>query len=68
MNERYRHFKTGIIYEVLHVGKMDPTLGKVVVYRQHDKPDGQVWVRPFDDFHATLATGGERFTLVEDNA
>ena len=46
----YQHMKTGGVYRVLQVGKMEATLEKVVVYQLCDLPKETVWVRPYDEF------------------
>ena len=45
----YRHYRGGL-YEVMHNGHMEKTLEPVVVYKQHGKPDGMIFVRPLDEF------------------
>lgn len=42
--EIYKHFKTGNLYELLHIGKHSETQEEVVVYRS--MKTGEVWVRP----------------------
>jgi cyclomaltodextrinase / maltogenic alpha-amylase / neopullulanase len=48
----YKHYKTGNIYELLHIGKNSETLEEVVVYRS--LKTGEVWVRPKTMFFETV--------------
>ncbi len=60
---KYRHYK-GAIYEVIALGKIEATLEDVVIYQG---AGGIVWVRPYKDFIAIVATPiGEasRFTYL----
>lgn len=43
-----KHLKTGGIYRVLCVGKIEATLEPVVVYQS--QKDGEVWIRPLGEF------------------
>lgn len=55
--QRYRHIKTGGVYEVLALARIEATLRDVVVYRHVNAVTwsptpgpGNVWVRPADEF------------------
>lgn len=49
---KYRHRKTGGIYEVLYDGCIEADLQPVVIYRNVDPThDQRVWVRPYTQFH-----------------
>ena len=57
---RWRHVKSGRLYTVIGVGRIEKDLTPVVIY-QADAPHAPVmWVRPHDEF----ADG--RFVQVED--
>ena len=58
-NGRVLHVKSGGVYRVLEIGKMENDLTSVVVYKSED--NGQVWVRPLAEF----ADG--RFVTYEPN-
>ena len=51
----YRHYRGGV-YEVLTLGRMEKTFEEVVVYRLHCKPEGQVFVRPLQEFQEDVVT------------
>jgi len=57
----YRHFK-GALYEVIGVGKETTSLQAVVVYRS--VTEGNVWIRPLDEFLSSPDGNTPRFTLV----
>jgi len=61
--ERYRHFKGGV-YEVLHVGRWEPTEEPMVVYR--DLAGGGVWGRPLAAWVEEVAPGVPRFRREEE--
>jgi hypothetical protein len=54
----YKHYKGGL-YNLVGLALMEDTKQKVVVYCSHE--DGQVWVRPADEFFA-------KFDLVQSVA
>lgn len=66
--EKYTHFKTGNMYEIIALAKHSETLEDMIVYKAL-YGEGQVWVRPatmFSDMK-TLEDGTQvqRFTKVE---
>lgn len=65
MAEYYRHFK-GKVYRLLSVAKDSETLDKIVVY-QAMYDDGDIWVRPYDEFFGKVDRDGmvpDRFTKI----
>lgn len=54
---KYRHFK-GNEYEVLAVARHSETLESLVVYRAL-YGEGDVWVRPFEEFLDTVTRDGK---------
>jgi hypothetical protein len=46
--DHYQHLKSGGLYEVIAEGLMECDLRPVVIYR--GVHDGQIWVRPTDEF------------------
>lgn len=54
---RYRHFK-GNEYEVLAVARHSETLESLVVYRAL-YGEGDVWVRPLEEFLDTVTRDGK---------
>ncbi len=45
---RWRHRKSGGLYKVLAVGRIEATLAPCVIYQA--EAGGDVWVRPYDEF------------------
>ncbi|MBP5487430.1 MAG: DUF1653 domain-containing protein [Bacteroidales bacterium] len=67
MAEYYRHFK-GKVYRLLSVAKDSETLDKIVVY-QAMYDDGDIWVRPYDEFFGKVDRDGmvrDRFTKIDE--
>ena len=67
MAERYRHYRTRGVYEVLGEGLHTETEEEVVMYR--DVSNGKLWCRPKGMFYGTVETEGgtvPRFEKVED--
>lgn len=67
----YRHYKTGHVYDVItDVALTEATKERAVAYQS--RKTGQIWVRPFADFHALveLQTGEfvPRFQEFQDRA
>lgn len=66
MAERYRHYRTRGIYEVVGQGLHTESEEPLVVYRSVE--DGRLWCRPKDMFYGTVETEGgvvPRFELVQ---
>lgn len=63
VGNRYRHYKNGKEYVVLHVGIHTETDEEMVVYQgqYHDEVFGDkpVWIRPKDMWEEMLEYGGE---------
>lgn len=57
--KKFKHVKTGGIYEILATGLIEATLMPCVIYSGND---GTVWVRPHDEFN------DGRFVLIEPEA
>lgn len=67
MAEYYRHFK-GKVYRLVSVAKDSETLDKIVVY-QAMYDDGDIWVRPYDEFFGKVDRDGmvrDRFTKIDE--
>ena len=67
MAEYYRHFK-GKVYRLFSVAKDSETLDKIVVY-QAMYDDGDIWVRPYDEFFGKVDRDGmvrDRFTKIDE--
>lgn len=67
MAEYYRHFK-GKVYRLVSVAKDSDTLDKIVVY-QAMYDDGDIWVRPYDEFFGKVDRDGmvrDRFTKIDE--
>jgi hypothetical protein len=67
MAEYYRHFK-GKVYRLFSVAKDSETLDKIVVY-QAMYDDGDIWVRPYDDFFGKVDRDGmvrDRFIKIDE--
>lgn len=69
---KYKHFKTGNLYEVIAVGRHSETLEKLVVYKGlYDSEkfgNNPIWVRPFAEFVSMVNFNGKevaRFELVK---
>lgn len=69
IGKRYRHYKNGREYTVLHIGRHTETLEEVVVYRAEytssDFGASAIWVRPRAMFEGTIEHEGrvvQRFT------
>jgi hypothetical protein len=66
---KYRHSKSGKIYEVLGVAKHSETLEDLVVYKcLHNNPLSKLWVRPFSMFKEKVEINGKkipRFVYLE---
>ena len=65
MAEYYRHFK-GKVYRLVSVAKDSDTLDKIVVY-QAMYENGDIWVRPYDEFFGKVDRDGmvrDRFTKI----
>jgi hypothetical protein len=56
--EIYRHFK-GSLYQVIEVGKYEPDLREVVVYKSLG--DGEVWVRPLSSWEEAVPDTNNRY-------
>lgn len=56
MAEYYRHFK-GKVYRLVSVAKDSDTLDKIVVY-QAMYENGDIWVRPYDEFFGKVDRDG----------
>jgi hypothetical protein len=56
---RYQHYKGGN-YAVLQLGALSEDDHEPMVVYQSEK-DGQVWVRPYNDFFAYVEGHGPRF-------
>ena len=61
---RYRHFK-GNEYEVLAVARHSETLETLVVYRAL-YGEGDVWVRPLEEFLDTVTRDGKTCLRFEE--
>lgn len=64
--QRWRHYKSGNVYQVIAIGIMEASLDPAVVYAGRD---GVVWVRSLSIFTGHAASGNAlipRFSLVED--
>ena len=67
MAEYYRHFK-GKVYRLVSIAKDSETENKIVVY-QAMYGDGDLWVRPFDEFFGKVNRDGmvrDRFTPIDE--
>ena len=67
MAEYYRHFK-GKVYRLVSVAKDSDTLDKIVVY-QAMYEDGDIWVRPYEEFFGKVDRDGmvrDRFTKIDE--
>ena len=67
MAEYYRHFK-GKVYRLVSVAKDSETLDKIVVY-QAMYEDGDIWVRPYEEFFGKVDRDGmvrDRFTKIDE--
>jgi hypothetical protein len=66
---KYRHSKTGKLYNVLGVAKHSETLEDLVVYEcLYDNPRSKLWVRPQKMFLEEVEIDGKkvpRFTFIE---
>lgn len=74
VNERYRHYKTGKIYEIIAYALHSETKEELVIYKAlyHCEQFGnhQIWVRPKAMFHETImyeGTAVQRFKLIEES-
>jgi hypothetical protein len=47
---RFRHVKTGGMYRVIAIGRLEATLEPVVIYRDATADDPPVWVRPLSEW------------------
>ena len=68
MAEYYRHFK-GKVYRLVSIAKASETLEKIVVY-QAMYDNGDIWVRPFEDFFGKVVRDGivqDRFSPIDEN-
>ena len=66
MAEYYRHFK-GKVYRLVSIAKDSETENKIVVY-QAMYGNGDIWVRPFDEFFGKVDRVGmvrDRFTPID---
>lgn len=50
IGERYRHVRSGHLYEILYTGLNERTLTPVVIYRRVNTVDSTVWVRDYAEF------------------
>ncbi|HRD70404.1 MAG TPA: DUF1653 domain-containing protein [Legionella sp.] len=73
VNERYRHYKTGKVYEIIAYALHSETQEELVVYKAlyHCEQFGnhQMWVRPKAMFHETIiyeGTAVQRFKLIKE--
>ena len=67
MAEYYRHFK-GNVYRLVGIAKDSGTENKIVVY-QAMYGDGDLWVRPYDEFFGKVDRDGivrDRFTQINE--
>ena len=67
MAEYYRHFK-GKVYRLVSIAKDSETENKIVVY-QAMYENGDIWVRPFDEFFGKVDRDGmvrDRFTPIDE--
>ena len=65
MDKYFRHFKGGI-YRLIDIAKDSETKNLVVVY-QAMYGDGDIWIRPYDNFFGTVERDGiilDRFKLI----
>lgn len=46
--KRYRHLKTGGLYEIVGAGQIEKTLEDVIIYQNVET--GRMWVRPTKEF------------------
>lgn len=68
MAEYFRHFK-GKVYRLVSIAKGSETLGKLVVY-QAMYDDGDIWVRPYEDFFGKVVRDGieqDRFSPIDED-
>lgn len=70
---KYQHFKNKQFYEVIGTVRHSETLEELVIYKalykSHDFPENQLWVRPATMFTETVLHDGmkvPRFRLVEE--
>ncbi|HBC73161.1 MAG: hypothetical protein UX91_C0007G0078 [Candidatus Amesbacteria bacterium GW2011_GWB1_47_19] len=66
---KYRHAKSGKLYQVLGVGKDSETLKDVVVYEPLYESKVRFWVRPVEMWEEEVEIGGEkkkRFEKIPD--
>ena len=69
---KYRHSKSGRLYEVISIGTHSETLEKLVVYKglYDDEKWGNnpIWIRPLDMFSQNILLDGKtvpRFEFIE---
>ena len=68
MAEYYRHFK-GKVYRLVSIAKDSETENKIVVY-QAMYENGDIWVRPYDEFFGKVDRDGivrDRFTQIDED-
>ncbi len=71
MGEKYRHFKTKNIYEIIAIGKHSETLEEMVVYKglynSEEFGNNPIWIRPIKIFEEKVIANGKevkRFELI----
>lgn len=50
IGKSYLHVKSGRVYKVIELGKIEATLDDVVIYKSADEPNAHCWVRPYAEF------------------
>lgn len=63
--ELWKHYKGGL-YRIVAVGKYEPTMEPVAIYKA--LKDGEIWVRPMPQFMGCLDENGyvPRFELIHE--
>lgn len=66
---KYRHNKTGNLYEVLGIALQTETNDQLVIYRPLHENDFELFARPYSMFVETVVLNGEslpRFEKIDD--